>query len=387
MALRVSAANWTTRLPFDDTRWVSAAESRLAPSADAVGSFAAVQLVNASSVVLVHRRGRRFRPLCLIEIPLFGSCFLVLIPVVFILSEGNAEGELSLPTFRVFNYHHQVDVVGLDAQGAATAMGSFVAPDQSTLDRVFSTLLLWARAQGRVLFEELEAVDGKGARELSSAWYGGAPLFEPPQQIEETRAVAELEFAGLRVNGDDASLKIEVPGQARSRVSAWFVLSLFWLPLALFARATLRRRWLDARAIPPEAHHFEVRAEGVRVSQRRGELLLSEFVLAGTELLGFAFSDSLGFDRNVSRRGPALRIVGVSATRWLRLPKIDEYGAALRDVLISSTLRLRALRPELGLPFGHHQPTHCPFCSTLFVLTPGAQCPGCGAPAGAGRHY
>ncbi len=338
-------------------------------------------------MVLIHRRGRRFRPQCLIEIPLFGSCFLVLIPIVFVLSEGNAEGELSLPTFRVFNYHHQVDVVGVDAQGAAVATGSFIAPDQATLDRVFSTLLSWARGHGRVLFEELESASSKVGREFSSAWYGGAPLFEPPQKIEETRAISELEFAGLRVSGDDTSLRVEIPSGARSRVGAWFVVLLFWLPLALFSRGALRRRWLDATGVPPEAYHLEVRAEGVRVGERRGELRISEFALTGSELLGFAFSDSLGFDRDVSRRGPALRIVGVSATRWLRVPKIDEYGAALRDVLISATLRLRALRPELGLPFGHDRPTHCPFCSTLFVLTPGSHCPGCGAPAGAGRHH
>jgi hypothetical protein len=212
-------------------------------------------------------------------------------------------------------------------------------------------------------------------------------LFETPHKIDEARAVSELEFAGVKVETEAQSTCVSLTSKPRSRGLAWIILLLFSIPLLIFSRKSLRRVWLDAKGVEPETHEIEIRAEGVKVSEKRGQLVLSEELLTGSELLGFAFSDSLGFDKDVSRRGPALRVVGHQGTRWLKLPGIEDYGASLRDVLIASTLRLRALRPELGLPFGYDQPTHCPFCSTLFVCAPGNSCPGCGAPAGSGRHH
>lgn len=359
----------------------------LANSPDALASFASECLTHATSVLLVHRRGRRFRVSSLFEIPLFGCCFLALLPVVLVLSEGDADGEAGLPKFRLFNYHHRVDIAGLDAGGQVIARGNFVAPDQATMDRALSTLLSWARAQQRVVFEELEAGEGAASRESMSAWFGGSPLFETPRAIDEARAIAELEFAGLSVTRTADALQVGVSAPPRSRALAWLVLLLFAVPLSIFARQSLRRVWLDARGVAPETHKIDVRAEGVRMRETRGDVVLHEDLLTGNELLGFAFSDSLGFDKDVTRRGPALRIVGHQRTRWMRLSKVESFGAALRDVLLASTLRLRALRPELGLPFGYDQPTHCPFCSALFVCAPGTNCPSCGAPAGSGRHH
>ncbi len=101
----------------------------------------------------------------------------------------------------------------------------------------------------------------------------------------------------------------------------------------------------------------------------------------GADLLGIAWSATLGYDRDVRRRMPHVRLI--TRQRMIELPAGDspDVGRALRDLLIAATLQLRSVHPELGLQGPGARPAHCPFCGTLYVFEPGARCSSCGAPA------
>jgi hypothetical protein len=103
-------------------------------------------------------------------------------------------------------------------------------------------------------------------------------------------------------------------------------------------------------------------------------------MVRGSELLGVAWCASLGFDEDVTRRKPHLRLMCLDSLVEMSYPKQPHIGRAVRDLLLIGSAELRAKKPALGLMGRGEHPAHCPYCVTLYVFGPGAQCPSCGAP-------
>jgi hypothetical protein len=111
-------------------------------------------------------------------------------------------------------------------------------------------------------------------------------------------------------------------------------------------------------------------------------MIWRESLVQGKELLGITFSPTLRYDANVTRSEATLRLVGRQDTSYLDLSRARGAERALRDLLVGATIRLRQAQPELGLLGSGPHPTRCPYCATLYLMEPGAECSTCGAPAG-----
>lgn len=212
-----------------------------------------------------------------------------------------------------------------------------------------------------------------------------------PEELNEQRSSAVLQQHGIEITRDVDALKVveqSRPATALQRVfgTILFVLCLPLLGLLALSpdgRRKLRHAWADVRGSGPlPSTVVEIRAESLRAYHARGGERWDEQIIDGSDLLGITFSPTLGYDEAVTRQPASLRLIGLQSSSSLPLRRANLAEDALRDLLVAATLRLRRERPELGLAAVELVATRCPFCAALFVMSPGARCPSCGAFAG-----
>lgn len=345
-------------------------------------------------VAIEHHRVEEFRPLGLIELSLGLVCFVCLLPVIILVGTASGSGDttgsgdIDLPSIRsrLYNRYHELGVRLLDAWGRPLGEARFRPRTEAEGHAAVASVLEAAGRQGLVVVETLSG----SAAEVAEVWYGGRPLMARPETVNEAEAVAFLERSGLQVKrapGELTIVETAPPLSALQRV-LFGMLAVVALPFMLFllfsadARRTLRHTLQKVFGGPPEQHVITARAESLEAFRQRGSEQWDRELIDGRDLIGIAFSPTLGYDRQITRHPASLRLLGRRASRLIVWPGMETYGRALRDALLGATLRLRQERPELGLLGDGPHPTKCPYCRALYVMQPGATCPSCGAYAG-----
>lgn len=346
-------------------------------------------MTGVARIGLEHWRCQRFRWLAILEYSLAFLCLLCALPLI-VLAMVFSESDVEIPSIRTRFYQrwHQLRVLLYDPRGQTLAYLDFVPGDAETGYRAVASILHAAMREQVVVIESI--VQG-GAREVAEIWYGGRPLLAHPEELNEERSAAVLRQHGVEiVNEPDALVVVEEssPATGAQRVlgTILFVLCLPLLLVLAFSpdgRRRLRHAWADVRGKgPPPRAVVEIRAESLRTYHARGGERWDEQIVDGADLLGITFSPSLGYDENVTRQTASLRLIGLQRSSTLPLKRANQAERALRDLLLSATLRLRRARPELGLAAPGPAPTRCPFCAALYLMDPGTRCPSCGAHAG-----
>jgi hypothetical protein len=341
-------------------------------------------------MILRHQRRTRFRWFAFVEL-FFGVllvlCVLPLLIVLMVLGGDDASFEFPDILGRFHEHWHELSLSLLTREGQVLTT---VVHSPSTVeegDGLVAAVLSAAAREGVVVVEVLAASEGD-AGEIVEVWYGGRPLLSRPDFRAEEHAAAVLRQAGLNVElgRDEVTVAQDDERPSKVVVALLFLFLLVPLsPILLFfqaGRAALRDAWDDLRGASPPKRVISVRAESLGVHIQRGNRRWGEHFVDGSSLLGLTFSPTLGFDKKVMRHEASLRLVGDRTTVKLRVSRAAECGAALRDLLVAASLRLRQAKPELGLIGPGPRPTRCPFCTGLYDMQPGSQCPYCGAPAG-----
>lgn len=338
---------------------------------------------------LEHWRCQRFRPIAILEYAVGFLCVLCLLPLI-VIAVLFTESDLELPNIKTRFYRrwHELRLILLDARGQVVSFVDHVPANAEEGHAVLASVLAAADRERLVVVESIVA---GAVREVAEVWYGGRPLLAHPDELSEERAAAVLQQHGVEVRrgaGEVEIIETAPPIGSGARVLAWILLPLvlivspvlFWTPNG---RRALRHGWADllGRGGRPRVV-VSVRAESVATRHERDGERWDEQVVDGRELFGITVSPTLGYDEAVTRSPASLRLVlrrGVSA---LPLRRAEQAQQALRDLVVSATLRLRAERPELGLLGPGPVPTRCPFCAALYLMEPGSRCPSCGAHAG-----
>ncbi len=350
----------------------------------------------ARRLELRHVRRSRFRWLVLIELPLklalllvVAACMIVLWVLAAVLGDGgpdfdtgsDAGGESRLLSIRFFEYWHELVLVVEGANGEVLSETVHRPADAAAGHAALAAVLAAADREGLVV-RETEA----GAPRPLEVWYGGQPLLAHPEVRDAARAERLLQDAArVRVIEEEGTLRIVQQGHAMGRFKAAIalLLELIVSPLLIWTasfRRTLRETWLDLQGAPPEEYlvalHDDRRLTVERRRHERRDVLLA---LDARDLLGVAYSPTLGYDAKVTRQPPALRLLTRDEVHRLAfdLPT-QAAGHALRDLLLA-----RAAERWAGVPAVTLRPTKCPYCGRLYPFAAGAACPGCGAPAGA----
>ncbi|MEZ4226098.1 MAG: hypothetical protein R3B13_34450 [Polyangiaceae bacterium] len=345
-------------------------------------------LTGVTRIVLEHHRCQVFRPIAILEYTLGLLCLLCLLPLL-IVALLFTEADVDLPNFKTRFYRrwHQLRLVALDSAGNVLWHVDHV-PNNEDEGQAAVASILDAAMREQVVLSEL-IVNGS-VRTAMETWYGGQPLLAHPNEVNEAASGAVLESAGLVVQRQPGAVLVaeeSPPLSGAKRVVGWLLVPLVlpFVPLLLLSQTgkrALRFGWQDLRGVGERSRVVvEVRAESLRSYWERSGETWNEALLDGRTLLGITFSPTLGYDADVTLRAATLRCIGRQGSSALPLQRAASVQSALRDFLVAATLRLRAERPELGL-LGSAAATRCPFCSALFVMTPGARCPSCGAHAG-----
>ena len=342
-------------------------------------------------MVLRHQRRTRFRWFGIVEL-LFGILVVFcLIPILIVaaLLGGETNSGFELPSIRARFYHHWHEIVLTLLSREGHVLGTAVHAPASTEEgnALVAAVLSAAQREAVVVVETLAASDGD-AGEVVDVWYGGRPLLSRPDLRPEDYAAAVLRQAGLDVEVGREQVVLAQLDKSISRF--WAFVAFFFVliplsPILLFVksgRRAMRESWDDVRGVDPPKRVITVRAESLSIHKQRGDRRWGEAFVDGASMLGITFSPTLGFDKDVTRFESSLRCVGERTTIRLPLSRAAECGTAVRDLLVASTLRMRHARPELGLLGPGPRPTRCPFCTGLYDMQPGSQCPYCGAPAG-----
>jgi hypothetical protein len=338
-------------------------------------------------VVLEHHRGERFRPMAILEFSLGLLCLLCLLPLIILLMLFS-ESDLEIPTVRGRFYRrwHELRLHLLDPSGRSLG-GTTLVPSSADDGLAAVAAILAAAEREQVVVQE--TLTGQ-LNETLETWYGGRPLLAHPELVNEEQSAAVLTQYGVKVSREpDALMLIDEaePLSTGQRVLGWLMALVLvpFVPLLLLmvqGRRALRLGWMDLRGGPPTRRVVSVRAEAIRTYKEKGPERWDEVVIDGRDLLGITFSPSLGYDRDVTRQPSALRLLGRQGSSTVSLPRAEQTGRAMRDVLVGATLRLREARPELGLLGTGPHPTRCPFCAARYLMAPAARCPSCGAHAG-----
>lgn len=349
----------------------------------------------ARQLELRHVRRRRFRWMVLLELPfklvalvLVASCAL-LIWLVALLADGEGGPELperrgggGLLEVRPFERWHELVLVVEGEGGAVLSETAHAPPDAARGHAALAAVLVAADRHGLVVRETL----ADGVSEPLEVWFGGQPLLAHPEVRDAERAERLLAGHGVAVLREaDGVLRVVQRGRAvgRLRAGVAFVLALALSPLLVWSaafRRTLRESWLDLRGVAPEAYGVALEPAGFLLAERRRGARREPLLrLDARDLLGIAYSATLGYDREVTRQPAALRLLTRDGAHRLGFALPDEAaGRALRDLLLA-----RAVELWVGIPATTLRPTRCPYCGRLYPFAPDAACPSCGAPPGA----
>jgi len=340
------------------------------------------RLDGVARIQVVHLRRSRFRWLSLVELALWLVfavvllCCLLVAAVVALLAEGDAlDGDalFDLPKPRFRYYWHEIAFRFLGPDGEPIAEHRLAPRDAAEGEAVVGSVLA---AADRECLAVVEAV-GAAPRETLEVWYGGQPLMAHPERRDGDAAARALEGRWRwTVEAADDRVVLERVDPAAGRVGAFFslLLGLALLPV-LFWRAAHRRKvataWADLKGVAPPRRRVALDRRGFTYARSRAGEVLDEVRADARDVLGIAYSATLDYDREVTRRRARLRLVTRAGA--VALPGAIS-SKALRDYLIVSAQRLWEGLPETA------RPTRCPYCGGTYVFAPGVTCPSCGAP-------
>lgn len=338
-------------------------------------------------IVVRHERRSAFRWMAILELAFFLVlcavlivCAVVLLVLTFVLGEGQAPIEGELPTIRFYRHWHELVIRCQNADGGVISelTHSPATPEEGRA--LLASMLKAANRAGIVLVETL----GGAASETLEVWYGGQPLLAHPDMRDGDQLQKTLEGGGYALVRTDDATEIQKRGHLPSKLGAGlaFAVELLLLPFFFWFgkfRHAMKETLLDLKGAPPEAWILAIHTDRrLTVRRERGPRSDVEHTVDGRDLLGVAYSATLGYDKAVTRLDPSLRLVAQDAT--IRLPKAPTHhlGRALRD-----TILVTAVERWEGIPATTTRPTRCPYCGTLYVLAADVTCPSCGASAGA----
>ncbi len=325
------------------------------PGKAALDALLTRPLEGAARLVLSHRRRRSFRWLSLLELPvklvfliflLFG--LMVASIILWVSGEGDrndgADEGSALPglSVRFFDYWHELALLALDQDGATLEEISVAPPSAAEANGIVASVLAAADRQGLVVVETL----GVKMSETLEVWYGGQPLMSHPTLRDAETAAALLRESGFQLRDASDFVELITHAPRRSRPVALLLLSLALAAspaLAWFRsfRRALGNLWMDLRGVDPQRRILQLNREGrLRLRDKRGSREEQLLLLDGRELIGIGFSATLGYDRDVTRRPAALRLVTQNETHTLPYDLKPQVGRALRDWLLVKAIAL-----------------------------------------------
>jgi hypothetical protein len=296
-----------------------------------------------SCVRVEHIRRRRFRWLGILEAVgavLLCACIVPLALVLAVVGEDNSFNHVDVFPIqpRFFHYHHDI-AIRLDAEPLAPS--EVYTPDDEDDGNAFVVNVLdAARALG------LTVVEGVVAPTFlpGAVWHTRHPLLAARSPASRHPLEERLSHAGFSVSrAVPGSVVLSRDLPRTPRLMALLCLTLV-LPLTvvLFWSESWRRLLStlldDSRERPPARQELLVQSTEVHLQTVRGARTWDVLHLDRTDLLGISYAPSLGYDRNVTVRAPALRWVARGATRSLPLRLTQETGPLVRDWLIACLL-------------------------------------------------
>jgi hypothetical protein len=332
---------------------------------------------------LRHERMRKFRWLVILEllvaIPVF--CCVIPLMVLALFSDGDGDLFIELPALsgRRYDTWHALVLELLDREGKVTQELRHRPTSQAEGEDLVAAVLAAADRHGLVV---VEAIGGELAS-VAELWFGGQPLLAHPERLDRPQLGARLEAAGFAIDEAPDRVLLKRSYAGHGRLAALLLLVLAYVPLTLLLfwhrpwRHSLANCWDDVLGRPDGWCEVEIGATRMDVRRKRGARVFQELRVDGFDLLGITFSPTLGYDADVRHHGATLRCVGRMRTVRMDIPAAPQEGRALRDYLVATVLALRAEKPELGLSGAGSRPTRCPWCSALYVFSPGQNCPSC----------
>jgi hypothetical protein len=332
---------------------------------------------------ICYIRRRSFRWLVLLELAvgltvLVVCCMFLLVGalLLLLLSGGDLDLDLDLPSLspRFFAYSQEIAIQGMDQEGASLFEVVHQPTSLAERDALVAQVLAAASQATLVVHERIEGP----LPEALESWYGGQPLLAHPEQRDLEVSLSVLRQWDWEVEVHDTGVRLERFAKPVSRF--WGAVELttnLLLPLMLFGLDgwghSFRRAWADLRGVPPASWQVSITADAVNAFWQRGPRVEHRVVMHASDLLGLAFSPTLGFDRDVSRNKAALTLVADNELVRSAIPLAPREGRALRDVLVGT-----AVMTWTGLPTTMIRPSRCPYCGGLYVFSADSPCPSCG---------
>lgn len=331
-------------------------------------------------------RRRSFRWLVLIEllvglVVLVFCCTLLIVglALMMMVGDGDLDLDFDLPGLspRFYAYWQEIVVQGLDKDGEVRFEVTHQPRTMAERDALVAQVLAAASRASLVVHESM----GEDVPEQLETWYGGQPLLAHPEQRDLQVSLSVLKQWDWELDRpEEPGLRLQRRASLPSRF--WGVIeltiSVFLLPLALFGSRgwlrSIRSAWADVRGVPAATWRVEVDEEAVRLRWQREDWVQDQVVLHATDMLGVAFSPTLGFDRDVERKPPTLTLVARDELVRTRIPLQAREGRAMCDAIVGA-----AIASWEGIPTTMLRPSKCPFCATLYTFEAETPCPSCGA--------
>lgn len=176
-------------------------------------------LAGTARVDVDHRVRRRFRWMVLLELTfalLISICALPVLALVVVLGGG---GELPLPDLddlrqRAWIRYRVLRCTVVDAAGQAQVHSEIEIRDTPHADALMGALFAHCDAARVVLVERL------AGGPVTTAWYGGQPLGQAPERLDEAHATRTLDHAGTTLDTTAEGLRLVLPAPRPGRIGS-----------------------------------------------------------------------------------------------------------------------------------------------------------------------
>ena len=331
-------------------------------------------LAGTARVDVDHRVRRRFRWMVLLELTfalLISICALPVLAIVVVLGGG---GELPLPDLddlrqRAWIRYRVLRCTVVDAAGQAQVHSEIEIRDTPHADALMGALLAHCDAARVVLVERL------AGGPVTTAWYGGQPLGQAPERLDEAHATRTLDHAGTTLDTTAEGLRLVLPAPRPGRFGSALGMVLL-APLSAWTgsgRNRLADLWAGARGVP-RTLELGLDKDSVRVRRIRGDEVLLDARIDRKALRGMGWGPVLTDPPSLRKTPPLLRLQTADNALYVNVPGDPATGRAARDLLVIAAQRLWH-HPSAGTVAAH-----CPYCATLYTFGWGVTCPSCGAP-------
>ena len=356
-------------------------------------------LSDASYLMLIHERIQKFRWVVILEF-IFCLVFLIcILPFILILIiimifsdnadlmfwDGDDAGLLRKLGFKgLYANLHQYRLQVFNAENQVIDDVTWIPDNRKQAESVIIDLLDSINEKQLVLVQSL----GGDMREHMGNWYGGKPLLAIIPKHCEQDAIEALNQKDFTINVREKETELsftETHDHRWAKVAMFVIIAVlvFFFPyilLGLFikdVREFLKESFFTVRGITESSWHLIVKAEQIRLYRKRGNKEIGFININGRDILGMSFAASYGFDQEVKYHQKELNVY--SRDQIYTFPDwVNENGHIILPFILSTTLRLRAEQPELGLNFDKDRPSKCPYCASIYVFEAGKNCPSCG---------